>query len=894
MNFKTGSIVSLCLLSLFALTSCENEEVNPNLRRDTDAINIGYNEGATATVTVRYDGQWYAVSDVDWLSVSPDSSDPTVGNGKDFQTLTITASRNAGDSRKGTIRILSSNGVYNASVEVTQADGNLSISAPEVAGGLYKDEAAAASIVLKYSKAKGGEKVKISASIDGDAALSIASETEQTIDAEGDGSISVSIKGTPSIFGDIRIPVTVTIDGNTVYAGTLTASVLSPDIIYIQTFDKMIFGGDYPNNQVGIGVEGKQTYYWNAPEELWTPMAKLDQDGTYDVFGDTNKDWAQYDIKAYRKDRGIDGWEGAKVYEHPGYIKVGTGSAAGWFKLPALSKLNGTSTVTLTMKLLRFDNTTGNIVISTEEGGTVLGGTLTADNFPAQTSADSRKWTVKSFIIEDANPKTRIKVSAETSADLTKTRFNVDSIVVSTSVKKLTEQLAAVDPAEMEVVASANGFDITWPEVENADAYQLVLYLDSNKNFKYSVETEANKFSFKNIPEGAYTLEITAVSYSQPEFNSEMTSKKIVTEGGEQAEISVDVAFVTESQYGIRWSVSDFKDFDTDFATNYRLETWKDAACTQLHSAHVFAAENSIFSSTRNIPYKVSPQFMVSGLESGRDYWVKVIAPEYALEKVVKVTLPASKVVTMPAATAAAGDVILYEDFSEWSFAGGCVQGFPAWCQPTSTSKYNNYNAEGDDPIGNSGGKLAYCNPDKHSGLFNSFKWHVTESRLATWGAYPESNTAGAICMAGGQVKIGASSKAGQIVTPAITCLSGPAEVEVSFDASPYMDPTTGTITPYKFDIASAIVQVFTGSTRQDESGFINHEVGTPSEEEGKVHRFTLPTASDSDYKWVRYTFTVKVGNGDAIGLGSYREDGTTGQRRMYLDNIQLKVVKYL
>ncbi|MGM9766444.1 MAG: BACON domain-containing protein, partial [Candidatus Cryptobacteroides sp.] len=254
MNFKTGSIVSLCLLSLFALTSCENEEVNPNLRRDTDAINIGYNEGATATVTVRYDGQWYAVSDVDWLSVSPDSSDPTVGNGKDFQTLTITASRNAGDSRKGTIRILSSNGVYNASVEVTQADGNLSISAPEVAGGLYKDEAAAASIVLKYSKAKGGEKVKISASIDGDAALSIASETEQTIDAEGDGSISVSIKGTPSIFGDIRIPVTVTIDGNTVYAGTLTASVLSPDIIYIQTFDKMIFGGDYPNNQVGIGV----------------------------------------------------------------------------------------------------------------------------------------------------------------------------------------------------------------------------------------------------------------------------------------------------------------------------------------------------------------------------------------------------------------------------------------------------------------------------------------------------------------------------------------------------------------------------------------------------------------------------------------------------------------
>ena len=861
------------------------------MRRDTDTINIGYNEGATATVTVRYDGQWYAASDVDWLTVSPDISSPTVGNGTDFQTLTITASRNAGNSRKGSIRIISSNGAYEASVEVTQADGNLSVSSPEVAGELYKDESAAASVVLKYSKAKGGEKVRITAAIEGDAALSIAPETEKTIDAEGDGSISVSIKGTPSIFGDIRIPVTVTIDGSTVYEGTLTASVLSPDIIYIQTFDKMIFGGDYPNNQVGIGVNGAQTYYWNAPEELWTPMAKLDQDGTYDVFGDSNSAWAPYDIKGYRKDRGIDGWEGAKVYEHPGYIKVGTGSAAGWFKLPALSKLNGTSTVTLTMKLLRFDNTTGNIVISTEEGGTVLGGTLTADNFPAQANAASRKWTVKSFIIEDANPKTRIKVSAETSADLTKTRFNVDSIVVSTSVKKLTEQLAAVDPAEMEVVASANGFDITWPEVENADAYQLVLYLDSNKNFKYSVETEANKFSFKNIPEGAYTLEITAVSYAQPEFNSEMASKKIVTEGGEQAEISVDVAFVTESQYGIRWSVSDFKDFASDVATNYRLETWKDAACTQLHSAHVFAANNSIFSSQWNIPYQVSPQFMVSGLESGRDYWVKVVAPEYALEKVVKVTLPASKVVTMPATTAAAGDVILYEDFSEWPFGGGCVQGYPGWSLVSTGTKTDLYAALGEDPVGTSGGVLNYFNPDKHSGLFNTFKWHIPDTRLATWGAYPENNKEGALCMAGGQVKIGASNAAGQIVTPAITCLSGPAEVEVSFDASPYMDPTKGNL----FDVATAIVQVFTNSTRQDESKYINHEVGTPSEEEGKVHRFTLPTASDSDYKWVRYTFTVKVENGDAIGFGSCREEGSAaGQRRMYLDNIQLKVVKYL
>lgn len=41
-------------------------------------------------------------------------------------------------------------------------------------------------------------------------------------------------------------------------------------------------------------------------------------------------------------------------------------------------------------------------------------------------------------------------------------------------------------------------------------------------------------------------------------------------------------------------------------------------------------------------------------------------------------------------------------------------------------------------------------------------------------------------------------------------------------------------------------------------------------------------------------TFTVTVNNGDAIAIGLYRDDpSTTNQRRMYLDNIQLKVVSY-
>ncbi|MGN0188313.1 MAG: BACON domain-containing protein [Candidatus Cryptobacteroides sp.] len=987
MNIMNRSVAFTVLASLFVFSSCVKEEINPNLRRDTDVVNIAYNEGATATVTVRYNGQWYAVSDTDWLTVTPDQTCPESGNGTDFQKVTITASRNAGEKRTGYIRILSSNGTYNASVEVNQADGSFEVKEPSLTGALTKDDAASAAIVIKYTKAKGGEKITVRASIEGDGALSIAPETVYTVPAEGDGSLTIPVEGTASILGEVTVTCNVTVDGKELYNTTMTSNVLSPDIVYLQTFDKMVFGGDYPNNLKGIGVDGAQTYEWYAPKNRWTEMSKLDQDGTFDVFGDSNTSWASHNIEGYRQDRGIDGWNGEKVYEHPGYIKVGTGSAAGWFQLPALSSLDGETTVTLTMKLLRFDNTDGTIEITTEGGGEVTGGVLTPENFPAQKSAAERKWTVRSFRIDGATSNTRIKVSAQNSTNVKTTRFNVDSIVVSTSVVKLTEPLADIDPAELKTYPTENSIKVEWPAVKGADAYAVTLYSAASPNFKYTLETDGTQCTFDSIPAGVYVFEITAISYVQPEFNSQTTTKKIGTAGqvteklasptglaisvngrnvvgtwnavsgcslykasiystdsqdavssqyvttntvtfpkltpektyyykvqavvsqedanefdsdevtSEQVFIELptlkaEIVFVNESQYGIKWTLKDYNNFDFDHNTTYTLATFKDEACTKLHSRHYFTAKASIFSSNRTIPYKVSPQFMVSGLDADKDYWVTVAATAFDIEQTVKVHTGASKVVTMPTSTASAGDVILYEDFSEWPFGGECVQGFPGWSLKSTGTAYENYMALGDDPIGD-GSKLQYFSAEKHSGLMNTFKWHVPNTRIKDWGNVPESNAVGALCMAAGLVKIGASSACAQIVTPAITCLSGTAEVEVSFDACPYMDPSTAG-KPYKFDPATCIVQVYNNSARKNESGFINHEVGTPSETE--VHKFRMPT-TDDDYKWVRYTYTVTVSNGDAIGIGSYRDDAdsenTNKQRRMYIDNIQLKVLNY-
>ena len=199
---RINALAAVVFCMVLSLSACVKEMVNSNLRRDTDVINIAYNQDATATVNIRYNGQWYASSEVDWLKVTPDQANPAVGDGKEFQQLTITASRNNGKSRKGIVHVLSADGTQDATVEVTQAEGVFIVKEPEFSGTLTKGQGASASVVVKYSKAAGGEELKIQASIEGDPGLSIKPETEFEVPQEGDNSVSVSITGNATIFGE--------------------------------------------------------------------------------------------------------------------------------------------------------------------------------------------------------------------------------------------------------------------------------------------------------------------------------------------------------------------------------------------------------------------------------------------------------------------------------------------------------------------------------------------------------------------------------------------------------------------------------------------------------------------------------------------------------------------
>lgn len=106
----------MLFVSALCLAACSDDPDVAPLKRDTDAVELTYNSGATTQISVRYAGSWSARVECtdgsgapvnNWFSISPDNG---VGNGRDYQWVTVTAERNAGDKRTGCIYLKPANG----------------------------------------------------------------------------------------------------------------------------------------------------------------------------------------------------------------------------------------------------------------------------------------------------------------------------------------------------------------------------------------------------------------------------------------------------------------------------------------------------------------------------------------------------------------------------------------------------------------------------------------------------------------------------------------------------------------------------------------------------------------------------------------------------------------
>ncbi len=542
----------MLVVSVLCLVGCADDpDVNP-LKRDTDAVEVAYNTDATAQFTVRFNGPWTASvvckddvgTDIDkWFSISPDNG---VGNGKEYQYVTITAQRNAGIARTGYVYIQPKNSnAQPLEISVTQADGIFSVLEPKIEGVLKSGMPSAGELRVGYDKAFGGEKILVKASLGGEAAegLVIRDEFETTIPEEGSGAVSIPITGTPTFLGKLICNVVVLLDGEQVFSGEVVGSVISSNEIFRMGFDLFVWGGRYIENKPGPGPNGTssadKTFMGNEPAE--EDKISAGSDGTNDVFLTMTE--------TYRINRGVEKWDGSKIYEHPGYLKMGTGSASGWIMTPELEGLStAPETVVLSIDFCRFQNETGTYYVTAEGAGVVTNGTINSTVLPAPTNASERKWTTLTFTVEGATNKTRIKLAAE-DFSAGNNRLNIDNFVVMGAAKtEVKEQLPAPDAEKVACMPGKTSLDFSWEGVKGATGYEVSVADEKTPDFRKTVQTEETTYTFEGLNPGFYLFTVKALYEENPEFNSEETSVPCGTLGYLKAPLAAPTELAYEAQ----------------------------------------------------------------------------------------------------------------------------------------------------------------------------------------------------------------------------------------------------------------------------------------------------------------------------------------------------------
>ena len=552
----------MLVVSVLCLMGCADDpDVNP-LKRDTDAVEVAYNTDATTQFTVRFNGPWTASvvcgsgeeTDIDkWFSITPDNG---VGNGRDYQYVTVTAQRNAGVARTGYVYIQPKNSnAQPLKISVKQADGIFSVAEPKIGGILRSGSPSAGELVIEYDKAFGGEKIVVKSSLSGDAAdgLAIREEYETEIPEEGSGTISVPITGTPAFLGTLICSVEVLLDGEQVFSGNVKGNVVSNNEIFRMGFDKFVWGGKYIENKPGPGPNGNKgadkTFMGNEPAE--EDKITAGSDGTSDVFLTMTE--------TYRINRGVEKWDGSKIYEHPGYLKMGTGTASGWILTPELEGLSSApETVVLSIDFCRFQNEAGTYYVTAEGAGVVTNGTINSTVLPAPTNASERKWTTLTFTVEGATNKTRIKLAAEDFA-AGNNRLNIDNFVVMGAAKaEVKEPLPAPEADKIIYIPKQNAITLSWEGVKGATSYEVAIAQKERPDFKNTLNTEETVCEFTDLEPGLYILMMKALYADNPEFNSEETSKAVGTAGyaDVKLETPADLAYsdLTPNNAKLSWS----------------------------------------------------------------------------------------------------------------------------------------------------------------------------------------------------------------------------------------------------------------------------------------------------------------------------------------------------
>lgn len=375
-----------------------------------------------------------------------------------------------------------------------------------------------------------------------------------------------------------------------------------------------------------------------------------------------------------------------------------------------------------------------------------------------------------------------------------------------------------------------------------------------------------------NYPRSVYSdWVLAAVSETNAKEARIMVGTGIVDDNVKETsalDAKVEAATITESTANVSWSTSEFADSKADAGFDYKIELFKDKECKNLEVSWNIAA-NSIDMAK----YKTS--FVFTGLTPETTYWFRATnTTDDVMSNVVEFTTAKSQFKDLPA-TAAAGDVILFQDFHEFLWGGDLLNEGAGYSNNARSSATEFEKATGVNPV--SAEKFYLCSASTEMGLFNTLGNLIPSTSLKDWGQMSEEKNGGSkpgvICARPGMMKMGANSFRAAIVTPELKCLTQPATIEVSFKTAAYDDSQ------------QVSVELLDGTTKASKDSWItatNQSV------------VTTVNAGAKGAGWTTHTVEIQnVTSTCRIAIGAAEKGEGAAQHRFYLDDIQLKVVSY-
>ena len=327
---------------------------------------------------------------------------------------------------------------------------------------------------------------------------------------------------------------------------------------------------------------------------------------------------------------------------------------------------------------------------------------------------------------------------------------------------------------------------------------------------------------------------------------------------------SLEAPSLTASVKGISSSTAAFTwtyggSADADIAKPYKIALYKDAACSDPFVIFDIPADSECWNGS-------TPCFVFGGLAPSTEYWfIACDASTGNTSAAVSVTTEAFTVVDVTnLTTAAAGDVILAEDFSEIAHGPDELAGAAGFVPSTHTLTIvpSGVNPEG--------GFVEYSNTGNR--VFGS-GWNISGSRMDNgWGFFGNSS-----CFSrNGYLRVSSSSGRTHIVTPVLSCIPAgkQATIEVKVTASKYESSTN--------DVAVFVENGLTMNSQTSSSEPSYKKYTGASLENGYALGITSVKA------WETKTVTIsKVDSESQLVIGSLNADKT----RFYIDDVVVTVV---